>query len=93
MAMDSENKRRGALTFRFWPLFPLLPTADSTVDQGDRQMLVGVYPGILAAAAEPVIFIEGFSLIDNNVLGNSLLQNTLEGNSLVQNTIAGDSLL
>lgn len=49
MAIDSEDKRRGAQGL---PWEPRLPTADGTIDQADRQQVVGVYPGVLAGAAE-----------------------------------------
>lgn len=48
MAIDSEDKRRAAQST---PWDPVLPTADGTIDQADRQQVVGVYPGVLAGSA------------------------------------------
>lgn len=50
MAVDSKNKRisviHPGLTF-----MRQLPNADSSMDQGDRQSVAGLYSGIAAAAA------------------------------------------
>lgn len=48
MAIDSENKRRSVLNTSFMGV--ALPVADSSMDQGDRQHVCGVYRGIAAAA-------------------------------------------
>jgi len=48
MAIDSENKRRSAMNAMFPWMFPILPVADSSMDQGDRQHVCGVYRGIAA---------------------------------------------
>lgn len=46
MALDTAKKRHSALTFRRH--YPPLP--DGTIDQADRQTLIGLYGGILAQA-------------------------------------------
>lgn len=48
MAFDTQTKRAGALGIH---IHPLHPTGDGTINQGDRQMVVGIYPGILAAVS------------------------------------------
>ncbi len=55
MAIDSETKRRAAISAGV-PFIVLMPVSDGTIDQGDRQMMADVYPGILAGAATDVIF-------------------------------------
>lgn len=45
MAIDSQDKRAGAQGLH---IHPLHPAADGAIGQADRQMVVGVYPRILA---------------------------------------------
>lgn len=42
MAIDTENKRRAVIQ-----IIPLatLPVSDGTIDDDDRRMITGVYPG------------------------------------------------
>jgi len=42
MPVDSEGKRRSVLGM------VVLPVADASIDQGDRQHVVGLYSGVLA---------------------------------------------
>ena len=49
MAIDTATKRASALTYAMAPI--LLPIPNSTITQDDRQTLLGIYGGILAAAA------------------------------------------
>ena len=49
MAVDSEEKRKSAIGFAFWPFFWALPAGDGTVSQADRQQVLGAYAGILSA--------------------------------------------
>ncbi|KPL25594.1 MAG: hypothetical protein AMJ75_00350 [Phycisphaerae bacterium SM1_79] len=52
MALDTRYNRTGAITFHCWPMHP---DADGAAfSQGDRQMVIGVYPGVLAAAPAAV---------------------------------------
>ena len=50
MAVDSAEKRMSTLGLCHW--HPIIPVADGTTDQGDRQQLLGIYRGILAGAPE-----------------------------------------
>jgi hypothetical protein len=64
MAIDDEDKRRAAQST---PWQPVLPTADGTIDQADRQQVAGVYPGVLAGeAAAPK---GGLMLLSNHFNG------------------------
>jgi hypothetical protein len=45
MAIDSRDKRAGAMG---WAIMPQLPAADNDIGQADRQQVVGIYPGVLA---------------------------------------------
>ena len=47
MAIDSAVKRASALSFN---MFGKIIIPDGTIDQGDRQTILGVYSGILAGA-------------------------------------------
>lgn len=62
MAIDSESKRRAAQSV---PWHPIPPTADGTIDQADRQQVVGVYPGVLAGEASK----GGLMLLSNHFNG------------------------
>lgn len=57
MAIDTENKRRGALNVGN-PWRAILPVADATISQGDRRMLVFMYPGILLASGLVLMCLE-----------------------------------
>ena len=46
MAFDTRDKRAAAAAMLFLPAFP--DPDGLAFSQGDRQMVVGVYPGILA---------------------------------------------
>ena len=46
MAIDSAQKRASALNFTM--PFRHLPYPDSSIDQGDRQHMAGLYAGVLA---------------------------------------------
>ncbi|MHA2064185.1 MAG: hypothetical protein ACXABY_07370 [Candidatus Thorarchaeota archaeon] len=48
MAIDTRNERAGAQGKH---IHPLQPSGNGTIDQADRQMIVGVYPGVLAGGA------------------------------------------
>lgn len=49
MAIDTRDKRASVIGYGL--PFGVLPDVDATIDQGNRQHLVGLYPGILAEAA------------------------------------------
>jgi len=49
MAIDSEDKRRSAMTT--FPAIGALPEPDSSMTQGDRQHVVYIYRGIAAGGA------------------------------------------
>jgi hypothetical protein len=51
MALDSETKRRAAISAGI-PFIVMMPVADGTIDAGDRQMLADVYP-TLATTTTP----------------------------------------
>lgn len=53
MAIDSKGKRMSAMNAGGFDL--VLPDADSSVDQTDRQHLLEYYSGILAGAAGPTL--------------------------------------
>lgn len=55
--IDTPSKRRSSLAKRRLPWLRrfTLPIPDATVDQGDRQHLVGVYSGVLAGEAVPEV--------------------------------------
>lgn len=50
MAVDTARKRASLIGYGL-PFRLMLPIADGSLDQGDRQHLVGLYAGILAGAA------------------------------------------
>ena len=54
MAVDTRDKRASAVGILL-PWHHMLPLADTTIDQGDRQQTAWSYRGILAAAL-PVLF-------------------------------------
>lgn len=55
--IDTASKRRSALAKRRLPWLRrfTLPIPDAVIDQGDRQHVVGVYGGVLAGEAVPVV--------------------------------------
>jgi len=55
MAIDTAAKRASALTFSVPTL--VLPPPDGTIGQADRQSVVVVYGGILAAGAAAITFL------------------------------------
>lgn len=71
MAIDSQDKRAGVQGLHIHPLHPV---ADGTITQADRQMVVGVYPGILAAAVVGIVrvLIHG-SLANEALIGRGLV--------------------
>lgn len=54
MAVDTRAKRQSAHRVAN-PFARILPLADGTIDQGDRQHVAGFYSGILAAAAAALL--------------------------------------
>jgi hypothetical protein len=48
MAIDTTEKKLSAISFRIGWICPLLPVADGSIDQGDKQHLLRLYSGILA---------------------------------------------
>jgi hypothetical protein len=50
MAVDTKEKRLSFLN-AYLPWWTTLPEADGTIDQDDRQHLLGLYAGILAGEA------------------------------------------
>lgn len=55
MAIDTREKRQSA-SRAVNPFARILPVADGTIDQGDRQHAAGFYSGILAIAAAVLPF-------------------------------------
>ena len=51
MAIDSREKKTSLLGYGL-PFRVSLPYPDGTLDQGDRQHLIGLYAGILASSAD-----------------------------------------
>ena len=47
MAVDSENKRRSAISM---PFLAVAPVADGTIDAQDREQATWIYSGITLAA-------------------------------------------
>ncbi len=52
MAVDTAAKRASAMAFGM-PLLGPLPIPDASVDQGDRQHLLGCYSGIDTSVVAP----------------------------------------
>lgn len=53
MAIDTTEKKLSLLNFGL-PFWRTLPEGDGSIGQGDRQHLLGLYAGILAAAPPEV---------------------------------------
>lgn len=71
MATDNREKRAGAIGLHF---MPQLPVGDGTIAQADRQQVVGVYPGVLAAVVAGIVrvLVHG-SLANEALLGKGLV--------------------
>jgi len=52
MAIDTENKRRSALS-KIW--YKFFPVPDGTIDTGDRRQAAGYYRGIVTAAPATIV--------------------------------------
>lgn len=57
MAIDTAAKRASAMAIGMGSMGIDLPIPDGTIDQADRQTLLGLYGGILASNAAIVIYI------------------------------------
>lgn len=53
MAADTKEKRLSMVAYGDGGILHVLPEPDATIDQGDRQHLLGLYSGVLAGA--PVV--------------------------------------
>ena len=53
MAIDTETKRRSAMTTMLPGVRTMLPVADSSIDQADRQHNALLYGGIAATVTTP----------------------------------------
>lgn len=51
MAVDTAEEKLSLLNFGL-PFIRVLPFADNSLDQGDKQHLLGLYSGIMAAAGQ-----------------------------------------
>ena len=85
MAVDTRRKRMSASNAAN-PFARLLPLADGTIDQADRQHAAGYYSGILATALVTVsgIFIT-LDTIMNPFVGSDTIINPFVGRDTIIN--------
>lgn len=90
MAINTINEKHNLIDSHF--PYPSIPISSDSIDQADKQQLLGEYPGILWDVVERYI-INCVSKVIDTINGESIIIDAINGESLVVDEINGESRL